>query len=407
MEYQGTHDVSTNIPALIDGTGSTGDVYRISVGGTRDYGSGNQTAVAGDEIIYNGTIWEVSINSYLVNSVNSQQGVVVLDADDVSDAATTNKYTTAGEISKLAGIETGATADQTDAEIKIAYENNANTNAFTDAEQTNLSNQSGTNTGDELAATTTLAGIVEIATTSEVNTGTDNDRAVSPLSLASSQLQIDVTANNAKVSADGPVTTHSDVTDAGSGIIISVAERTKLDGIEALADVTDATNVDAAGATMNTDATLVGNAYFLDEDDFSSNDDTKVPSQQSVKTYVDAGLDLAGNLSTGDIKETSFAGIGDLATDVDVTGLAFANGVVRSFDVIISVVVDATADLYEEFNIRGIQKGADWEISYDSVGDDSLVSFDITAAGQVTYSKTTTTGWVSTTMKFRADTVGV
>ena len=86
---------------------------------------------------------------------------------------------------------------------------------------------------------------------------------------------------------------------------------------------------------------------------------------------------------------------------------AFANGVVRSFDVIISVVVDATADLYEEFNIRGIQKGADWEISYDSVGDDSLVSFDITAAGQVTYSKTTTTGWVSTTMKFRADTVGV
>jgi len=48
-----------------------------------------------------------------VASVNTQTGVVVLDADDVSDAATTNKYTTAAEISKLSGIEVGATADQT------------------------------------------------------------------------------------------------------------------------------------------------------------------------------------------------------------------------------------------------------------------------------------------------------
>jgi hypothetical protein len=45
--------------------------------------------------------------------VNSQTGVVVLDADDISDAATTNKFTTAADITKLAGIETGA--DVTDA----------------------------------------------------------------------------------------------------------------------------------------------------------------------------------------------------------------------------------------------------------------------------------------------------
>jgi hypothetical protein len=64
-------------------------------------------------------------------------------------------------------------------------------------------------------------------------------------------------------------------------------DKTKLNGIEAGADVTDATNVDAAGATMNTDTTLAGNSYFLDEDTMSSNDATKVPSQQSVKAYVD------------------------------------------------------------------------------------------------------------------------
>lgn len=78
------------------------------------------------------------ITSAPVASVNSQTGIVVLDADDISDAATTNKFTTAAEISKLAGIESGATADQTGAEIKSAYEAELDTNAFTDAEKTKL-----------------------------------------------------------------------------------------------------------------------------------------------------------------------------------------------------------------------------------------------------------------------------
>lgn len=42
-----------------------------------------------------------------VLSVNGLTGSVVLDADDVSDAATTNKYTTTADISKLSGIEAG------------------------------------------------------------------------------------------------------------------------------------------------------------------------------------------------------------------------------------------------------------------------------------------------------------
>jgi len=47
-----------------------------------------------------------------VDSVNGYTGVVVLDPDDLDDSATTNKFTTAGDISKLAGIE--STADVTD-----------------------------------------------------------------------------------------------------------------------------------------------------------------------------------------------------------------------------------------------------------------------------------------------------
>lgn len=48
------------------------------------------------------------LTSAPVDSVNTQTGAVVLDADDISDAATTNKFTTAGDITKLSGIETGA-----------------------------------------------------------------------------------------------------------------------------------------------------------------------------------------------------------------------------------------------------------------------------------------------------------
>jgi len=60
--------------------------------------------------------------------------------------------------------------------------------------------------------------------------------------------------------------------------------------VEDGADVTDADNVDSAGATMNTDTDVSGNSWVLDQDDLSDDDDQKVPTQQSVKAYVDAAV---------------------------------------------------------------------------------------------------------------------
>jgi hypothetical protein len=48
-----------------------------------------------------------------VDSVNGETGAVTIDADDIDDTATTNKFATAAELTKLAGIETAA--DVTDA----------------------------------------------------------------------------------------------------------------------------------------------------------------------------------------------------------------------------------------------------------------------------------------------------
>ena len=73
-----------------------------------------------------------------IGNASNQAETRGLTLDDIAETAT-NKHFTSGDQSKLNGIESGATADQTDSEIKTAYENNANTNAFTDAEKTKLS----------------------------------------------------------------------------------------------------------------------------------------------------------------------------------------------------------------------------------------------------------------------------
>jgi hypothetical protein len=69
---------------------------------------------------------------------------------------------------------------------------------------------------------------------------------------------------------------------------LTSAQVTKLDGIETAADVTDAANVDAAGAVMNSDTSTAAMSFVIDEDTMVSNSATKVPTQQSVKAYVDA-----------------------------------------------------------------------------------------------------------------------
>jgi len=57
---------------------------------------------------------------------------------------------TAAEQTKLSGIEANATADQTGAEIKTAYEAIANTNAYTDAEKTKLAGLANVTVVDDL-----------------------------------------------------------------------------------------------------------------------------------------------------------------------------------------------------------------------------------------------------------------
>jgi hypothetical protein len=112
-------------------------------------------------------------------------------------------------------------------------------------------------------------------------------------------------------------------------------------------------------------------------------------------------------VSSGDINETSFSVANNQVAPANVTGLAFANGTVRSAKVHYSIVIDATADLFETGTIYAIQRGSDWVISQSETGDDSLVVFSITNAGQIQYTSANYSGFVSGTMKFRAQTTSV
>jgi hypothetical protein len=93
MTYEGVWNASTNSPSLADGVGDAGMVYRVSVAGTQDLGSGNISFAVGDYVIYNGAEWEKSASSDAVLSVNGLVGVVVLDTDDIDEGAANFYYT--------------------------------------------------------------------------------------------------------------------------------------------------------------------------------------------------------------------------------------------------------------------------------------------------------------------------
>ena len=90
MTYEGTWNASTNTPALADGVGDAGMVYLVNVAGTQDLGSGSISFNLGDWVVYNGSIWEKSLNSNAVVSVNGFTGVVVLTKSDIGLSDVTN-----------------------------------------------------------------------------------------------------------------------------------------------------------------------------------------------------------------------------------------------------------------------------------------------------------------------------
>lgn len=162
----------------------------------------------------------------------------------------------------------------------------ADAKVLTSAERTILGNTSGTNSGDEAAASDTVAGISELATIAEIDTGTDTSRVITPAGLAGSALQ------------------------------------SKVDGIEAGADVTDVTNVTAAGALMDSEVTNLADVKAFDPADYataaqgSTADSaakldvaqTWTAAQRPTITTLTDGATITPNFATSNDFEVTLAG---------------------------------------------------------------------------------------------------
>lgn len=179
-------------------TSTTKGVAPASGGGTTNYlradgtwatppgGSGGSGDVVGPASATDNAIARFDTTT---GKLIQDSAVTIDDSGNISTSGTVDGRDISVDGSKLDGIEANATADQTAAEIKIAYESNANTNAYTDAEKTKLA-------GIETAADVTDAANVSAAGAPIISSG-----AGAPTSTPTKvgDIYIDTTADDAYI----------------------------------------------------------------------------------------------------------------------------------------------------------------------------------------------------------------
>ncbi|MFA8435110.1 MAG: hypothetical protein ACEPOZ_11390 [Marinifilaceae bacterium] len=101
LNYRGAWNASSNSPTLVNGIGTNGDYLVVSVGATRNLGSGNIDFAAGDWAIFNGSIWQRINNSNDVNSVFGRTGVITAQSNDYTWAQIDKTVSSIGEIADV------------------------------------------------------------------------------------------------------------------------------------------------------------------------------------------------------------------------------------------------------------------------------------------------------------------
>jgi hypothetical protein len=182
---------------------------------------------------------------------------------------------------KLDTIESGATADQTAAEIKTAYESNANTNAFTDADESKLD---GIEAGADITdtANVTAAGAVMDSEVTDL---------VGIKAVTVSTLQVKP-AEGAFVDGD----------------------KTKLNTIETNADVTDTANVVAA-LTAGTNITIASDGTIASTATGGGGGVSDIVDDLTPQLGGDLDLNNQDITGTGNISITGTVNTRDMAVD--------------------------------------------------------------------------------------------
>ena len=197
---------------------------------------------------------------------------------------------------KLNGIEEGATADQTDAEIKTAYENNADTNAFTDALLSKLNGIEAGATGDQTNAE--IRAAVEAASDSNVFTDADHtklnnieDNATADQTVSEIKNLIAGSPLDASHLAANSVDTSELVDDSVTNAKIADAE------LKTLATMQSGTASKLADSTaLTSDIADLNQLDGLQKATTITDDDSKFPTSGAIVDYVAAQLAPIGGL---------------------------------------------------------------------------------------------------------------
>ena len=197
---------------------------------------------------------------------------------------------------KLGGIEEGATADQTNAEIKTAYEANSDTNAFTDALQTKLNNIESNATADQTNAE--IRAAVEAASDSNVFTDNDHtklnnieDNATADQTVSEIKSLIAGSPLDASHLAANSVDTSELVDDSVTNAKIADAE------LKTLATMQSGTASKLADSTaLTSDIADLNQLDGLQKATTITDDDTKFPTSGAIVDYVAAQLAPIGGL---------------------------------------------------------------------------------------------------------------
>jgi hypothetical protein len=235
----------------------------------------------------------------------------------VSAGAGDSEELTASQARTLLNVEDGATADQTGAEIKAAYEAEDDTNAYTDLEKTKLAGIEDGATADQDASEVafTPAGDIAASDVQAAIEELDSEKAASSHTHTESDItdldhSVDVVSNVAQDRIVGRVTAGS-----GDSEELTAAQVRTLINVEDGADVTDTANVTAAGALMDSELTDLAGVKALDT--------STIQTQPSEGAFVDGDktkLDGIESGATADQDASDIRSLGFFDTSNDGSG---------------------------------------------------------------------------------------
>ena len=303
---------------------------------------------------------DITADSVAYDNVTGKPTLVSGSAQVVAlvEAGTDSNTFTDADHTKLNGIEASATADQTDAEIRTAVENASDSNVFTDADHTKLNGieasadvtdtdnvtSAGALMDSELAEIATVKALTAAGISGSLSAAALVALGANLVSGSASDVRTFLNVEDGATGDQSNTEIRTAVEAATDSNVFTDADHSKLNAIEASADVTDTDNVTSAGALMDSEVTALALIKGLTAAQISGSGDVRFealnaatssyalksgasiisasvlssPSQGTIRLATNGvNTDVDSGLQTGDAP--TFSGLA-ITNDVTING---------------------------------------------------------------------------------------